>query len=340
MRSSPRRLGRTAFTLIELLVVIAIIAVLIALLLPAIQQAREAANRSQCANNLKQIGLALHNYVETNTMFPPGCLAGTGTHLAGSGTNWRTFLLPYLDQETLHDQLNFSSTARWANNAGQGGLAGGNEILRNLVVSVYKCPSSPLGPFAKGTYEANNDFQTMNHDYVGIEGTHGNDPATSQSPRAYSANRGWTASDGVFLTYRNVNLAAVSDGTSKTIAIGEQSNFTWPRSQTDVRNNYWGGWAGSEEVCASGVVCSEGRRTGMTVIHTFPPNVGGALPPWPAFFGANRGQHYNTALTSAHPGGVHCLLVDGSTILVSDRIDMSILRRAASRNDGSTLTTL
>src|SRR5689334_25410189 len=105
---------RRAFTLIELLVVIAIIAVLIALLLPAVQQAREAARRTQCKNNLKQIGLALHNYHDTFRLFPPGYVDRNGNpnltpdNDLGPGWGWAAFLLPYIDQSPLYSPINFN----------------------------------------------------------------------------------------------------------------------------------------------------------------------------------------------------------------------------------------
>ncbi|MFG0295400.1 MAG: DUF1559 domain-containing protein, partial [Maioricimonas sp. JB045] len=108
---------RRGFTLIELLVVIAIIAILVALLLPAVQQAREAARRSQCKNNLKQIGLALHNYHDTHGSFPPGYIAryvsatDPASAETGPGFAWGTMILPFLDQSPTYNQLNFSLDA-------------------------------------------------------------------------------------------------------------------------------------------------------------------------------------------------------------------------------------
>jgi len=132
---------RRAFTLVELLVVIAIIGILIALLLPAVQAAREAARRSQCTNNLKQIGLALHNYHDVQRSFPLGAYTGVGPvygHL--SGTNWRTEILPYLEQGALYSKLTFDGSAF----SGWSGLpfSGGNVALSGLKLDVYLCPSS------------------------------------------------------------------------------------------------------------------------------------------------------------------------------------------------------
>ena len=144
-RDSRRRLG---FTLIELLVVIAIIAILIALLLPAVQQAREAARRTQCKNNLKQIGLAMHNYHDVYTTFPPGHMFDTT--IPGGNANsfqhpemwaWGAFILPFVDQAPLFNQLNVSQ--RRLTDL----LAEGPDVaaLIQIPLSVYHCPSDPGG---------------------------------------------------------------------------------------------------------------------------------------------------------------------------------------------------
>jgi len=128
----PRRIG---FTLIELLVVIAIIAVLIALLLPAVQQAREAARRTQCKNNMKQIGLSLHNYESTSNCWPIGSFFPFATV-----PNWRLQIFPYFDQAALYNQLDF--TQSFAGNAS----TTNTNILAKRVLATYVCPSSPLDP--------------------------------------------------------------------------------------------------------------------------------------------------------------------------------------------------
>ena len=129
----PRRSG---FTLIELLVVIAIIAVLIGLLLPAVQKVREAASRLKCKNNLKQIGLALHNYLDVAGVFPPGWIAVDDTgapsaHEGTSGVGWAAMILPYMEQKNIYSQFNASLPLTDPANAA---------FLRNQIPA-YKCPS-------------------------------------------------------------------------------------------------------------------------------------------------------------------------------------------------------
>src|SRR5438067_1293739 len=131
---------RWAFTLIELLVVIAILAVLIGLLLPAVQKVREAANRTQCANNLKQIGLACHAYHAAHQSFPPGFTSASATvdgDGTGPGWGWAAYLLPYLEQDNLHRQINFARDIRDPANA----------LARVQTVKGFLCPSDvPPGP--------------------------------------------------------------------------------------------------------------------------------------------------------------------------------------------------
>ena len=151
-QSTALKNRQRGFTLIELLVVIAIIAILIALLLPAVQQAREAARRSQCKNNLKQIGLAMHNYHDTHRVFPPGWVQGTSTGTVNWG--WSTYILPFVDQAPLYNTLSPNGTA----------MAGASGNLIKLI-SVYTCPSDPgavqngsYGNYAKNNYPASKEI--------------------------------------------------------------------------------------------------------------------------------------------------------------------------------------
>src|SRR4051812_24180729 len=153
------RRGRPGFTLIELLVVIAIIGVLIALLLPAVQAAREAARRAQCVNNLKQIGLGLHNYESTNGVFPPGRI---NTYVAGNGHCWGAYsqMLPFLEQKAVFDAMNFSMNPDPDYTTS---TAVANRTAAVTVVSALLCPSDgepPLvvvggGPYAGHNYNLN-----------------------------------------------------------------------------------------------------------------------------------------------------------------------------------------
>ncbi len=160
--------SRRAFTLIELLVVIAIIGILIALLLPAVQQTRAAAASLQCSNNLKQIGLALHNYHDANKQFPPGYVDGntnpasTPDNDVGPGWGWAAFLLPYVEQGNIYNQINFS----------QGVGIGSNVAVCQLPLKIFQCPSDP-NQQAFPIYDSSftNPIATVAHgNYVGCNG--------------------------------------------------------------------------------------------------------------------------------------------------------------------------
>ena len=192
---------RRAFTLIELLVVIAIIAVLVALLLPAVQQAREAARRSQCKNNLKQIGLALFNYHDVANMFPPNGIWSftlTGTPQPRNFT-WITMMLPFLDQAPLYNSINFSIPFYGQNNSSGTPLAAS-------VLSTLLCPT-------EGAY---NNKLAQGFAYTTYGGSEGYDWWYRTDPLA-----------GVFTINTNVGIRDVKDGTSSTIAVGEVGSYAW-----------------------------------------------------------------------------------------------------------------
>lgn len=230
MKNQPR----AAFTLIELLVVIAIISILIGLLVPAVQKVREAANRIQCTNNLKQIGLALHNYHGTLNKFPPGYIDGntdpnsTPDNDMGPGWGWAALLLPYMEQDNLYRQIDLT----------QGIGLGVNAQVSLQPVKTYQCPSdnlikpfgvydstftTPIATVAFANYVGNNGWIECFNGAGGNPGTTGND--------GLAGNYG---SAGVGLFWRNstARIADVTDGMSNTIIVGERSSNHAPSTWT------------------------------------------------------------------------------------------------------------
>jgi prepilin-type N-terminal cleavage/methylation domain-containing protein/prepilin-type processing-associated H-X9-DG protein len=203
-----------AFTLVELLVVIAIIGVLIALLLPAVQRVREAAARTQCKNNLKQIGLALHNYHDRAGVFPPGyasAVAADGSDL-GPGWGWGAFLLADLEQDNLKRQIRFNLDIGDAANA----------TARMESLRVFRCPSDN----ASATFTTvGNPVNIAHANYVGVFGTN-------------EIEDGPGLGNGVFYRNSRVRMADITDGTSGTFIVGERSSdialATWTGSVTNA----------------------------------------------------------------------------------------------------------
>ena len=327
-----RRLRRNSwaeaygFTLIELLVVIAIIAILIALLLPAVQQAREAARRTQCKNHLKQIGLALHNYHDTFNSMP------VGNHF-NYRSNWRVSIFPYIDQGPMYNQLSFS---------GGGGLFTGwaasydapNTVLTGFLVPGYNCPSSTL-PKNSTLGVMNNFANGQTADYVGIGG--GADPlldATNPGARWDISGLGMCSDmvysgrdcyNGMLPALRHMRMADATDGTSMVMLVGEQSGMY---NKQDVRANYWGAWTGTSLgrttfPAVTGCEIVAGITTVVYQINS--NNAPGGAQPW----------YLNTVLNSFHEGGCHILMTDGSVHFASENQDLNTLIRLSVRNDNN-----
>ncbi|QDU62803.1 Type II secretion system protein G precursor [Planctomycetes bacterium Pan216] len=325
------------FTLVELLVVIAIIGVLVSLLLPAVQQARDAARRAQCANNLRQVGLALNNYHESHGSFPIG---DPGSTLR---PNWRIPLLPHLDQAQAYDQLNFDGRT----NSGFRGYIynyAGNTVLLDLVVPAYLCPSSAF-PKANTAHIVNTGDSPMFADYVGISGATP-DPLgrTSACTPANVVQGGTLCENGMLTLFHNQRLRDCTDGASKTMIVAEQSGQVNGREITANplgpwhglavnTTNYSGGYTSwNPGTPLSAITYSSGYTGGLTTVAD-PPNsfwLAGAH----SGASSTGGFEVNSIINSFHPGGTHGLMSDGSVHFVSEAIDLESLRRLCVRDDG------
>lgn len=320
---------RVGFTLVELLVVIAIIGILIALLLPAVQAAREAARRSQCSNNLKQMGLALHNYHDVFLAFPIGSRSGSITPRNVYGTNWRASILAFLEQKALFDKLDFEAGSF------RSPFTSTNTVLYKLLVPVYKCPSSPTDPFVNEAGSSNTDNGSMMHEYVGLSGAYP-DPA-GRSNVCKQSSRGMVCNNGLLLPNEVRLMRDALDGTSNTVIISEQSGQIAPAGQTakvPIRSNYGGGWCGtaadSLPIYTVGTMPTGTNfyHTGLTVLR-WTLNAETAVSS-----SSNTAYETNTVLNSFHPGIVQVLLADGSVRGLSETINMDTLRRLCAADDG------
>jgi len=326
--SRPKRFG---FTLVELLVVIAMIGVLVALLLPAVQTAREAARRMQCTNNLKQIGLAIHNYHDVQGRFPCGFVYQTPRLLArgdrpnrAPGFSWHTLILPQLEQANLYNSLNF----------GLGMWQQPNRAIIATPLKVAVCPSAtnPVKNFRIGTSSDPNGYDNPGvaaTNYVGVAGSFVQSAYYDQpEPRK----------NGIIFEDANLRFANVIDGSSNTFLAGETIYFG-AGSDVGANSFLWDTtWYGHFK-----------KDTGGTADSPESVMRSGEFRMNPAKVAADNVKR-NT-FSSRHPGGANFVMADGSTRYVSETVnhtetpfsgtDLSAtagtFQRLCSRNDGLTI---
>jgi prepilin-type N-terminal cleavage/methylation domain-containing protein len=331
--SIQHRRRRFGFTLIELLVVIAIIAILIALLLPAVQQAREAARRTQCKNNLKQIGLALHNYHDVHKMFPParpdmGNPAnpnkGACTWQDQPGFSWRTMILPMIDQGPLYNNLKFTWLDACYNGKLDGdGVLGNNGNVRSQVIAAFLCPTDNTKPLV-GT--APNQWAGTNY-------------AATMSASTNTAEANVKLIGGI--TEYGTSTRDFTDGTSNSFMVGEV-----------YRGIAF--WATGNNFNATGSRCrswiTEGAYCGINGDAT--PNWGQDADPTVAAVAGQRGRdemewaspfhgsNRRRPASSLHTGGAHFLMGDGAVNFVSDNTDLQVYKNTMtiSGRDTPTIT--
>jgi prepilin-type N-terminal cleavage/methylation domain-containing protein/prepilin-type processing-associated H-X9-DG protein len=335
MRSIP---PKNAFTLVELLVVITIIGILIGLLLPAVQAAREAARQTQCANNLKQIGLGLHNYVSANGAFPSGCRSQReGENVWVWGFAWGVPILPFIEYNTLYDSLDKvgDKCPGGYDNVGliynfPGGNTYNGRLLAGLGLPFLRCPSSSVPQFVlEGSLVAGSPLGVSSSDYVGISGAIDSRHPVAvnrDSPAGPDSASGILSTAGVLIPHNCVGFAEITDGSSNTIAIGEQSDWCFDVSGTPQypRSDFNHGFTMG---CVPAANNSDDRHFNTTTVRYrinyrdwYSPGVG---TNWAA----------NLPIISAHPGGAHVLMADGSVHFVNEGLDLQTLFDLCNRND-------
>jgi len=306
---------RRGFTLIELLVVIAIIAVLVAILLPAVQQAREAARASQCRNNLKQLGIALHNYHELVGGFPM-------SKNSGNSFSAQARILPQLDQTAVHNQIDFNVSPTHVNNT----------FAKGVTLPVYRCPTDtdmlPATSGGRNNYYTNTGTTVMN----GLPGT-----------TVGSTNYGLPMPDGVMFQDSFVRFGDIIDGTTNTALMSERmlgdgvNSISTPESDTFQPGTYPNTPDEARAQCHAVDVTDlskQGKSNGGSpwlgpdhtttyYYHTLTPNDRSCMyPP----------SRIATTANSRHTGGVHMLLCDGSVRFVTSSVDLAIWRALGTRN--------
>ncbi len=317
--------SRVGFTLIELLVVIAIIAILIALLLPAVQQAREAARRSSCKSNLKQIGVALHNFHDTYGNLPPGGFDNDSDRIG-----WRVNILPMLEQSTVYEQMTNngvvvvntqSDITACTTGTNVGDCEAGRDpnvfnadatVAGQTFLSVYTCPSDVLPEFdddgwGKANYCGNAGSETNEWNGQNLEGTeqdgmlcHSNDDNPSRI---------------VFVKFRDV-----TDGTSNTIMVGEVSESA-NVTRSNAASARFPIWIGGNNDAS----CCNGFREHGAISRL----TGGAF-----FVNRQAGDESDASFGSQHTGGAQFVFGDGAVRFLSENIDSGLYHNLGSRNDG------
>ncbi|PQO27899.1 DUF1559 domain-containing protein [Blastopirellula marina] len=339
---------RRAFTLVELLVVIAIIGVLIALLLPAVQQAREAARRMSCSNNMKQMGLAIHNYHDTYRSFPPIAIGETYNASGWARqASWMTRILPFIEQKAAYDMCKVVDSTYDNSDAGYAAPTRGWKALAGTRVEGYWCPSSPLkktASFPTGSATqglgAPATIEIQIPDYAANGGSvyKGGTTSTFSDKQAWGWG-GYVADNGPLgIIFRAdvspafpgqpTTFASLSDGSSNTLMVGEQSDYLNKNHDARaglVNGGFWSGGTGTDSNALSNYTAT------LYPINAVNVEWMGMAPDW----GLDTYVFNNTAFRSAHPGGAQFTLADGSSRFIAETINFATYTALMDRADGA-----
>ncbi len=312
------------FTLVELLVVIAIIGILIAMLLPAVQAAREAARRLQCAGRYKQVGVALHNYHSSHNRFPPGMIVWTGATPAAcgprgtspnyyAGWSWGAFSLPFLEQDEIYEMIDFSFISYYdlpSHNAG----TNTNTLASTQKIPIFLCPSDPqngelVALTGQGSFDPSHEHADIRQsNMLGVADSHN---WSCGLPKGWpkQLNAGSPPANGVMAEREGCKISEITDGTSTTLIVGE----TTGGGPGTHMGHLWASWNVADV------------SDGINGFSTVPG--GGSWPSTPGLYGEARPGGFS----SFHPGGCHFLMADGSVHFIDEMIEQRTLEALATR---------